>query len=258
MVSSTIDNLNKMKNIFYILLLTTQIFFAQNGFEAGNDLYQKGKYNEAVAAYENVLKGNKQSAELYFNLGNSYYKLNKVAPAIYNYEKALVFSPNDSEVLTNLRFAQKRTIDEVKVIPKVGFAKLLRDFTAIYHYNTWAWISVSFSVLFLLSFIGYYFSQSTVFKRMFFFGMLAMVFLLVISISAAIFEKSHFKNEIPAIVFAEMVEVKSEPQKLASNVVTLHEGTKVYVKETLKNWKKIQLTDGTDGWIETSAIKEVK
>ncbi|MFQ3173434.1 MAG: tetratricopeptide (TPR) repeat protein [Flavobacterium sp.] len=247
-----------MKNIFYILLLTTQIFFAQNGFEAGNDLYQKGKYNEAVAAYENVLKGNKQSAELYFNLGNSYYKLNKVAPAIYNYEKALVFSPNDSEVLTNLRFAQKRTIDEVKVIPKVGFAKLLRDFTAIYHYNTWAWISVSFSVLFLLSFIGYYFSQSTVFKRMFFFGMLAMVFLLVISISAAIFEKSHFKNEIPAIVFAEMVEVKSEPQKLASNVVTLHEGTKVYVKETLKNWKKIQLTDGTDGWIETSAIKEVK
>jgi tetratricopeptide (TPR) repeat protein len=247
-----------MKNIFYILLLTTQIFFAQNGFEAGNDLYQKGKYNEAVAAYENVLKGNKQSAELYFNLGNSYYKLNKVAPAIYNYEKALVFSPNDSEVLTNLRFAQKRTIDEVKVIPKVGFAKLLRDFTAIYHYNTWAWISVSFSVLFLLSFIGYYFSQSTVFKRMFFFGMLAMVFLLVISISAAIFEKSHFKNEIPAIVFAEMVEVKSEPQKLASNVVTLHEGTKVYVKETLKNWKKIQLTDGTDGWIETSTIKEVK
>ena len=88
--------------------------------------------------------------------------------------------------------------------------------------------------------------------------MLAMVFLLVISISAAIFEKSHFKNEIPAIVFAEMVEVKSEPQKLASNVVTLHEGTKVYVKETLKNWKKIQLTDGTDGWIETSTIKEVK
>jgi tetratricopeptide (TPR) repeat protein len=247
-----------MKNIFYILLLTTQIFFAQNGFEAGNDLYQKGKYNEAVAAYENVLKGNRESAELYFNLGNGYYKLNMVAPAIYNYEKALTLSPKDSEVLTNLRFAQKRTIDEVKVIPKVGFGKLLRDFTAIYHYNSWAWISVSFSVLFLLSFIGYYFSQLTVSKRIFFFGMFIMFGLLLISVAAAIFEKSHFKNEIPAIVFAEMVEVKSEPQKLGSNVVTLHEGTKVYVKETLENWKKIQLTDGTEGWIQTSAIKEVK
>jgi SH3-like domain-containing protein len=75
---------------------------------------------------------------------------------------------------------------------------------------------------------------------------------------AAIYEKSHYKNEIPAVVFAEMVEVKSEPQNLSSNVVTLHEGTKVYVKETLENWKKIQLTDGTEGWIQTSAIKEVK
>jgi tetratricopeptide (TPR) repeat protein len=247
-----------MKNIFYILLLTTQVFFAQNGFEAANELYQKAKYNEAVAAYENVERDNKQSAELYFNLGNSYYKLNKVAPAIYNYEKALLLSPKDSEVLANLRFAQKRTIDEVKVIPKVGFAKLLRDFTAIYDYNTWAWISVSFSVLFLLSFIGYYFSQLTLSKRIFFLGMFIMFVLLLISVAAAIFEKSHYKNEIPAIVFAEMVEVKAEPQKLAANVVTLHEGAKVFVKETLENWKKIQLTDGTEGWIQTSAIKELK
>lgn len=247
-----------MKNIFYILLLATQVFFAQNGFEAGNDLYQKGKYKEAVEAYENVLKANKQSAELYFNLGNCYYKLNKVAPAIYNYEKALVLSPNDKEAQTNLRFAQKRTIDEVKVIPKVGFGKLLRDFTGIFHYNTWGWISVSFSVLFLLSFIGYYFSELTLSKRIFFFGMFVMFVLLLISVAAAIFEKSHYKNEIPAVVFAEMVEVKAEPQKLASNVVTLHEGTKVYVKETLQNWKKIQLTDGTEGWIDKTAIKEVK
>jgi tetratricopeptide (TPR) repeat protein len=247
-----------MKNIFYILLLTTQVFFAQNGFESANELYQKAKYNEAVAAYENVERDNKQSAELYFNLGNSYYKLNKVAPAIYNYEKALLLSPKDSEVLANLRFAQKRTIDEVKVIPKVGFAKLLRDFTAIYDYNTWAWISVSFSGLFLLSFIGYYFSQLTLSKRIFFLGMFMMFVLLLISVAAAIFEKSYYKNEIPAIVFAEMVEVKAEPQKLAANVVTLHEGAKVFVKETLENWKKIQLTDGTEGWIQTSAIKELK
>jgi tetratricopeptide (TPR) repeat protein len=247
-----------MKNIFYILLLATQVFFAQNGFEVGNDLYQKGKYNEAVVAYENVEKDNKQSAELYFNLGNSYYKLNKVAPAIYNYEKALLLSPKDGEVLANIRFAQKRTIDEVKVIPKVGFGKLLRDFTAIYDYNTWAWISVSLSVLFLFSFIGYYFSQLTLSKRIFFLGMFIIFVLLLISVAAAIFEKTHYKNERPAIVFAEMVDVKAEPQKSASNVVTLHEGTKVFVKETLENWKKVQLTDGTEGWIQTSAIKELK
>jgi SH3-like domain-containing protein len=88
--------------------------------------------------------------------------------------------------------------------------------------------------------------------------MFIMFVLLLISVAAAIFENSHYKNEIPAVVFAEMIEVKAEPQRSASNVVTLHEGTKVFVKETVENWKKIQLTDGTEGWIETSAIKEVK
>ena len=90
-----------MKNIVYIFLLITQVFFAQNGFEKGNALYEKGKYEQAIAAYESVLKSDKHSAELYFNLGNSYYKLNKVAPSIYNYEKALVLNSNDSEIANN-------------------------------------------------------------------------------------------------------------------------------------------------------------
>jgi len=248
----------KMKNILYILLLSTQVFFAQNGFEKGNAYYAKGKYTEAVAAYESILKDNKQSSELYFNLGNAYYKLNQVAPSIYNYEKALVLNPNDKESINNLKFAQKRTIDEIKVIPKVGFGKLLRDFTEIYHHNTWGWVSVGLATFFLLFFIGYYFSQKTLSKRIFFFGMFAVVFVIFITLSAAIIEKSHFDTEKPAIIFAEMANVKPEPRDGGKPLFALHEGTKVYVFETIGKWKKIQLTDGTEGWIESSAIKEVK
>lgn len=247
-----------MKNILYILVLTTQVFFAQNGFEKGNEYYQKGKYNEAVEAYESVLTESKHSSELYYNLGNAYYKLNKVAPSIYNYEKALVLNPNNIDAINNLKFAQKRTIDEIKVIPKVGFAKLIRDFTGIYHYNTWAWISVGLAMAFLLFFVGYYFSQITLSKRIFFFGMFVLFFLILISVSSAIFEKSHFDTEKPAIVFAEMANVKSEPRNGGQSIFMLHEGTKVYVEEIIGKWKKVQLTDGTEGWIESSAIKEVK
>ncbi len=247
-----------MKNIVYIFLLLSQIFLAQTGFEKGNELYQKRNYNEAVQAYKSVLDAGKESEELYFNLGNCYYKLNKVAPTIYYYEKALVLNPNNTDVQNNLKFAQKRTIDEIKEVPKVGFNKLLRDFTGIYHYNTWAWISIAFSVLFLCFFVGYYFSPLAFNKRIFFFGMFVLASLLFVTILSAFFEKSHFNNEKPAIVFAEISDVKSEPQKLGATIVTLHEGTKVFVKEMVGNWKKIQLTDGTEGWIEKTAIKEVK
>jgi tetratricopeptide (TPR) repeat protein len=247
-----------MKKTLYLLLFTSQFFFAQSGFERGNALYQKGKYEEAISAYETILDSKKESAELYFNLANCYYKLNKVAPAIYNYEKALVLNPNDSEIQNNLAFAHKLTIDEIKVVPKVGFAKLLRDFTGAFHYNTWAWITVALSGFFLLFFLGYYFSQLTSSKRVFFIGMFLIVFLILLSGLAAIFEKSHFENERPAIVFAEITQVKSEPKSSSSDVFMLHEGAKVFLHESIENWVKIELTDGSEGWIENSAVKSVK
>ena len=247
-----------MKKTLYLLLFTSQFFFAQSGFERGNALYQKGKYEEAISAYETILDSKKESAELYFNLANCYYKLNKVAPAIYNYEKALVLNPNDSEIQNNLAFAHKLTIDEIKVVPKVGFAKLLRDFTGAFHYNTWAWITVALSGFFLLFFLGYYFSQLTSSKRIFFIGMFLIVFLILLSGLAAIFEKSHFENERPAIVFAEITQVKSEPKSSSSDVFMLHEGAKVFLHESIENWVKIELTDGSEGWIENSAVKSVK
>ena len=172
-----------MKNILYLFLLISQVFFAQSSFEKGNALYQKGQYQEAVQVYENIIKEDKlHSAELYFNLGNSYYKLNKVAPSIYNYEKALVLKPNDPATLNNLKFAKKLTIDEIKEVPKVGFAKLIQNFTSIFDYNTWAKISVVLGFVFLLSFIGYYFSQSTLYKRIFFVGMFIIPFLFFFSL----------------------------------------------------------------------------
>ena len=107
-------------------------------------------------------------------------------------------------------------------------------------------------------FIGYYFSENAVYKRIFFFGMFVALVLLLLAVSSAIFEKSHFDSEKPAIVFAEMANVKSEPRDGGKPLFLLHEGTKVYVEEIIGKWKKIQLTDGTEGWIESSAIKEVK
>ena len=248
-----------MKTLFYILLLVSQISWAADvvtNFDKGNKLYQQGNYQEAISEYELASNGTLESAELYFNLGNCFYKLHKVAPAVFNYEKALQLNPNDTEIQTNLGFAQKMAIDEIKVIPKVGFGKLIQDLTASYHYNTWAWTAVIQSFVFLLFFIGYYFSGTALKKRIFFLGMFIVFLGIVISIFSALFEKNRLANEKPAIVFAEVIEVKSEPKKSSTTAFTLHEGTKVYILESIANWKKIQLTDETTGWIEENAVKE--
>lgn len=247
-----------MKRLFYLICVIPQLLLANNGFEQGNALYRKGMYQQALEAYQSVLNSGKESADLYFNMGNCYYKLNKVAPAIYNYEKALVLSPGDEEIQNNLVFAHKMTIDEIKVVPKVGFAKIIRDFTSAFHYNTWAWITVALSLLFLLFFVGYYFSQYALSKRIFFIGMFVLVFLILLSFLAAITERSHFVSEQPAIVFAEMVTVKSEPRSASADAFVLHEGAKVFLHDAVDQWVRIELTDGSEGWIDRTAVKAVK
>jgi len=247
-----------IKKIVYIFLLFTQVFWAQNDFEKGNTFYQKGNYQEAINAYESIVKSGKESTEVYFNLGNCYYKLNKVAPAVYNFEKALLLSPCDSEIQNNLSFAKKMAIDEIAETPKVGFSKLISDFTSNFHYDTWAWMAIVFSVLFLLGFVAYYFSSSTGLKRVFFSGMILFLLFVVVSVFSGFYEKSRINNDRPAIVFADVIAVKSEPNASAQDAFTLHEGTKVTVLEDLGNYKKIQLTDLKEGWIEKSAIKEIK
>jgi tetratricopeptide (TPR) repeat protein len=247
-----------MKRLLYILIFISQISLAQTAFETGNQFYQKENYQAAINSYESILNSGKHSAEVYFNLGNCYYKLNKVAPAIYNFEKALLLNPNDKDIQTNLDFARKTTIDDIKVVPKVGFQKLIQDVTSKYHYDTWAWITVTLAFVFLLFFVGYYFSQTTLLKRVFFIGMFLFLLAIVVSVSSAIYEKNHYENEKPAIVFAEITTVKSEPKNSSPDAFVLHEGAKVYVLESIANWKKIELTDETTGWIQADAIKELK
>ncbi|WP_317046275.1 SH3 domain-containing protein [Flavobacterium sediminis] len=125
-------------------------------------------------------------------------------------------------------------------------------------YNSWAWFAVVCSIVFLLFFVGYYFSAITNVKRTFFVGMFVVLGLLGMAVLSAFLQKRFDRKIRPAIVFAESVFVKSEPKNSAENAFELHEGTKVFVKETLDNWKRIQLTDKTEGWIKKDAIKELK
>ena len=247
-----------MKNILYIFLLFTQVFWAQSAFDKGNELYKNDKFSEAIKEYESILRTQNHSAEVYFNLGNSYYKLNQVAPSIYNYEKALQLNPGYEEAKNNLKFAQNMTIDEIKPVEKIGYGRTIENFTSMHTYDEWAKITVGFSIVFLLFFIAYYFSSKTLLKRIFFVGMFLILIGLIISVSCAISEKSRFDNDKPAIIFAERIEVKSEPKETSNEAFILHEGTKVQVIEAKKDWRKIQLADERIGWVNKEALKEIK
>jgi tetratricopeptide (TPR) repeat protein len=249
-----------MKRLFYVLiLLLTTIGFSQNEvlFEKGNNLYNEGKYAEAIDAYKAILKTEKHSAELYFNMANAHYKLNNVAPSIYYYEKALRLAPNDTDIKNNLAFAKNMTIDAIDMVPEAGFSKLIKNATNYMTFDGWAKTSVTFVLCFVILFLVYYFAYTSLRKRLAFIGSMASLFLFVITLTLAFHKFNLDKNDKPAIVFVQESKVKAEPNLRSEESFRLHEGTKVQVLDTVKNWKKIKLADGKTGWVSEDDIKSL-
>ena len=58
--------------------------------------YIRNDFAASVEMYENILKNEGESSDIYYNLGNSYYKMNNIAKAVLNYERALLLNPGNS------------------------------------------------------------------------------------------------------------------------------------------------------------------
>jgi len=92
--------------------------------------------------------------------------------------------------------------------------------------------------MFLVVFCGVLFSEKQSVKRVFFLGMFIWILGIGIASAAGFYEKSRNDNERPAIVFSDTAGVKSEPKATAADSFVLHEGTKVFILESIANWKK--------------------
>ncbi|MDB0004147.1 tetratricopeptide repeat protein, partial [Flavobacteriaceae bacterium] len=227
-------------------------------FKQANDLYNSGYYKEAISQYDSILASNQHSAELYFNLANCYYKLNEVGPSIFYYEKALQLAPDDLDILNNLGYAQKMTIDAIQEVPESGVSKLLNKTLNSLSVDGWAIRCVGLVFLFVVLFLGYYLSYSEAKKRLFFVSSNVVLIILFVSLGLLFKKDSLDSNTHPAIIFVKETEIKTEPNLRSETSFTLHEGTKVLVIEDYNNvWSKIKLLNGETGWMSRSELKSL-
>lgn len=224
-------------------------------FEQGNQFYKNADYRAAVTTYHKIEKGGFHSDALYFNLANAYYKLNEVAPSVYYYEKALKLNPLNEDAKYNLVLANRLTIDQIDEVPKTLLQRFETNFLHKFSIHQWAVISILFSIVTALLFLIYYFSYSSILKRIFFSVSIVTFSLMLLSVLVAYSVLDYAKKNQPAIVFSEKAQIKNAPTFNSEDVFTLHEGTKVIVLDEVDDWYKIKLTDGKIGWIRTSVLK---
>lgn len=253
--------MKKFFGYFWIIVLFQAIVVKaqtpETYFEQGNAFYTDGRYQEAIDSYMRIVQSDQESAAVYYNLANAHYKLNNVAPANYYYEKALRLAPLDPDIRNNATFAENMRIDAIVPLPENTFNKWFNSILELLTVDSWAYATVIFLMLFVLLFLAYYFTYASMRKRTFFITAFTALVLGIGSMVCAYAAFAKAKNDRPAIVFAQEAEVRSEPNLSSGSAFTLHEGTKVNVLDTVKNWKRIQLIDGKTGWIPGEAIREL-
>ena len=247
------------KLVFLVTFLVALSGVAQNEalFEQGKKLYKAEQYQEALDTWMKILKNEKHSDALYFNIANAHYKLNNVGPSVYYYEKAQQLNPNDFDIKNNLTFAENARIDAIEPLPETIFKRWYKSISGIFIYDGWAVAVTIMAVLFVILFLLYYFSFSEKRKRILFAGASVAIFLLLFSLVMSFKTYDDFKRSRQAIIFAEIIEVKSEPTLASEVAFILHEGTKVQILEEDEQWYRIRLVDGKDGWLLASELKEL-
>ena len=225
--------------------------------EQADSAYAQGHYQQAVKDYEQLLKQG-VSAELYYNLGNSYYRMDEMPRAVLNYERALLLSPGDRDIRFNLQMARSKTIDKITPESEMFFVTWYRSLVNLTSVDGWARLALVALALAIVLALLYLFSSPIWLRKVGFFGAFGLLLLFIVANFFAYAQKQSFVARSGAIIMSPAVTIKSTPAKQGTDLFILHEGTKVEITDgTMKQWKRIRVADGKEGWLETSQIEVI-
>ena len=249
----------KRYTLFILLSLFAFMSKAQESvdvwFEQANAAYNMGNYDSAKIIYEKILATDMESVPLYYNLGNAYYKMHEYPLAIYYYEKALKIDPSNEEVQTNLAIANHAIVDKIEPVPQSFIVRGWRNARASLSGNQWAWCSIVFFALLLVSLFLFLRSRKVGLRKLGFFAGLVFLLAFGLSVVFAAQLKVASEKQDQAILMMPTVTVKSSPSETSVDLFVLHEGTKVSILETADGWCKIKIANGSVGWLMEDSMR---
>lgn len=224
-------------------------------WEEANSAYMNGQFSEAAALYEQILGEGLFSAKLYYNLANAYFRSGANAKAILYYNRALRLAPNDDDIRHNLAIAESLTKDSIDEVPEFFLNTLMRKMRNSLDERTWTTLSLLLFAAALALGLMFLLATATPLRKGGFYGMAAALLLFAIATSFAIAQRNAQLDRKEAIVMSTAAPVKSSPDRSATDLFVLHEGTAVRVVGTLDRWSEVVIADGKKGWMESDKIE---
>ena len=226
-------------------------------WSAANAAYNAGEWDKALTNYVIIAENGLESAPLYYNMANTYFKKGEVARAILYYNRALRLAPADEDIRHNLEYAEQSTRDIIEEIPEFFLTSWLRAVRNTMSGNMWTIISLVVLVLAVMAALMFLLAQPLRARKAGFYTMVVSGILFVATTAFAISSRNEVVAKTKAVVMSSSVSIKSSPDRAATELFVLHEGTTVSVGEQIEGWVEIRISDGRKGWIEESRIERI-
>jgi tetratricopeptide (TPR) repeat protein len=238
---------------FGILLLLTllsgaEIFAADVAadFSAANELYARGKFADAAAAYEKILQTSGQSASLLFNCGNAEFKAGHLGKAIAAYRQAELLAPRDADIRANLAFVRNQvqgaSLHESRWQNWTG-SLTLNEGTVL----TAGFFWVIFGLLAVRQI------KPALVPRLRGVTRLTVVLTLFSGTVLALQAASHFTASVAVVTGAEAT-ARSGPFDDAQSVFTAHDGAELRVLDRHNDWVQAADGSGKTGWLSRKQV----
>lgn len=216
----------------------------------GNAAYEAGDYVQALALYDSVA-AHVSNADVFYNRGNAYFKLGQVGRAIADYNRAYALAPQDKNIRYNLAFARQYRPDKTLTLEN-PLARMAADALRLFGVAT---VRVLAALLFLLALgavaLLFVFGNRLLGWLGAGLGVLFVYFLLAQLSWGAVVDRSR------AVVVVPEVTLRSGPGTEYKEMVVVHDGLEVIVRETRPGYVLVQMPGGDGGWAETATVEPI-
>ena len=220
-------------------------------FEAANEAYAQGRYEQAVTEYRALLDDGSASAALYHNLGNAFVRLDRTGRAVWAYERARTLRPDDPRLRHNLEYVRRRAGLPPVGLPPRGLAALVAGWPPLLLFGGGLLLLTAGLVGAVLWADS---EQGMAWRAPAVWGPVVAGGLLVAAALGTSFLQAQNRR---AVVTTESVSLRAAPTPSAATDSTLKGGTMVELRQGQDQWWRVRLGDGTVGWLPVSGVSEV-
>jgi tetratricopeptide (TPR) repeat protein len=236
--------------IIFLFVFTQSTLTPTKLYNQANEYYAGGDYAEAIEMYEQAAS-QVSNAKLFYNLGNSYFKSGKIGKAILNFRKARLLAPRDSDIKHNLAFARNYRVDKIKA----ASSPITRLFSNLFHFFSMYEAQILTTILFIITAI--FISLYIIFRKNIYGYVVLACAVLCILFFINWYVWIQELNARHAVVLATETTALSGPGEDYKEILVIHDGIEVSLRERRGIYALIQLPGGMGGWVPQNTLEEI-